>query len=180
MRELGAIGETFAKFGGQKLANEAIEKGWSTEALRSHIMNAMTAAQTTPAAQLGMSPKETQRFSIFKAIRALTDKNWKGAEFELECHNEVLKRTGLPEAVNGGFYLPMDIQNRDLTVASATGGGNLVGTNLLPANFIADGHPCPLPHISIQEPRYPHRASGRNDAKPLLGDSLQLVRFRID
>jgi HK97 family phage major capsid protein/HK97 family phage prohead protease len=136
VRDLQAIGETFEKFGGRALAVQAIEKGWSTEQLRSHIMNAMTAAQTTPAPQLGLSNQEQQRFSLFKAIRALTDKTWKGAEFELECHNAILKRTGLPEAVHGGFYLPADIQKRDLTVGTANAGGNLVGTNLLPGSFI--------------------------------------------
>ncbi|KQP39673.1 hypothetical protein ASF44_08045 [Pseudorhodoferax sp. Leaf274] len=136
VRELGAIGETFARFGGVALARTAVEKGETVEQLRAHIMNAMTASQAAPVTMLDMEPKQAKRFSVFKAIRALTDKSWKGAEFELECHTEILKRTGLQEAVHGGFYLPMDIQKRDLTVAAPTGGGNLVATNLDAANFI--------------------------------------------
>ena len=135
-REMSAIGEQFSRHGGVALAKSAIEKGESIDQLRAQIMNAVTAAQTTQVTNLDLSKKDQKRFSIFKAIRALTDKSWKGAEFELECHNEILRRSGLPEAVNGGFYLPMDVQKRDLTVAAPTGGGNLVATNLDAANFI--------------------------------------------
>lgn len=136
MREMIAIGEQFERYNGPALAKECMEKGESVEALRAKIMNAMTASQTSQVTNLDLSPKEQKRFSVFKAIRALTDKNWRGAEFELECHNEILKRTGLQEAVNGGFYVPMDIQKRDLTVGTATAGGNLVATDLQPSSFI--------------------------------------------
>lgn len=136
MREMIAIGEQFERYNGPALAKECMEKGESVEALRAKIMNAMTAAQTSQVTNLDLSPREQKRFSVFKAIRALTDKNWRGAEFELECHNEILKRTGLQEAVNGGFYVPMDIQKRDLTVGTATAGGNLVATDLQPSSFI--------------------------------------------
>ena len=136
VRELLAIGDQFARFNGIALAREAVEKGQSADQLRSLIMNSMTAAQTTQATNLDLSAKDARKFSMFKAIRALSDKTWKGAEFELECHQEILKRTGLPEAINGGFYMPLDIQKRDLTVGTPTAGGNLVATNLLPSNFI--------------------------------------------
>lgn len=136
MQEIIAIGDQFSRYNGVALAKEALEKGETVEQLRGKIMNAMTAAQTTQVTNLDLSAKDQKRFSIFKAIRALTDKNWRGAEFELECHNEILKRTGLSEAINGGFYLPMDVQKRDLTVATASAGGNLVATNLEPSNFI--------------------------------------------
>jgi HK97 family phage major capsid protein/HK97 family phage prohead protease len=136
MLEMTAIGEQFSRFNGVALAKQAIEKGESVDQLRGQIMNAVTAAQTTQATNLDLSSKDQKRFSVFKAIRALTDKNWRGAEFELECHNEILKRTGLQEAIHGGFYMPMDIQKRDLTVATASAGGNLVATDLQSANFI--------------------------------------------
>lgn len=138
VRDMVALGEVHERFGGRKLASEAIEKGESLDALRAHIMNAMTAAQkgSTPPTLLDLSKKETQRYSVFKAIRALTDKNWSGAEFERECHDAILKRTGLQEAVHNGFYMPVDIQQRDLTVGAPTAGGNLVGTDLQPQSFI--------------------------------------------
>jgi HK97 family phage major capsid protein len=136
MREILSIGEQFSRFNGVALAKEALEKGQTVDQLRGQIMNAMTAAQTTQVTNLDLSPKEQRKFSVFKAIRAISDKTWKGAEFELECHNEILKRTGLQESIHGGFYMPMDVQKRDLTVGTPTAGGNLVATDLQPQNFI--------------------------------------------
>lgn len=134
--EMLAIGDQFARFNGVALAKASIEKGESVEQLRAQIMNAVTAAQTTQVNNLDLDKKDQKRFSVFKAIRALTDKNWKGAEFELECHNEILKRSGLPEAVHSGFYVPLDVQKRDLTVGTPTAGGNLVATDLQASSFI--------------------------------------------
>lgn len=137
--ELLALGDLHERFGGRKLASEAIERGdKNTEALRSHIMNAMTAAQKgpTPAANLDLSQKDTRTFSVLRAVRAMVDKDWRGAEFEKECHEEILKRTGLTASVHGGFFVPVDVQKRDLTVGTPTAGGNLVGTNLQPQSFI--------------------------------------------
>lgn len=141
--EMLKLGDLFAKFGGQDLAKKAIEKGESIEALRAQINNAFAAAQTTPVAELDMSPKDAKRFSVFKAIRAgLLEKNWKGAEFERECHEEILKRAGLPEAPHGGIYVPVDVMNRpmggqrDLTVGTNSAGGYLVATDLQASSFI--------------------------------------------
>ena len=136
MSEMLAIGDQFARFNGVALAKASIEKGETVDQLRGQIMNAMSAAQTTQATNLDLSRGDQKRFSVFKAIRALSDKTWKGAEFERECHEEILKRTGLPEAVHNGFYIPMDVQQRDLTVGTPTAGGNLVATDLQAANFI--------------------------------------------
>jgi len=136
VQEMYAIGQQFERFGGVALANQAIEQGQSVDQLRGLVMNAMTAAQKTPVTNLDLSAKETRKFSVFKAIRALTDKSWKGAEFEQECHSEILKRTGLQEAIHGGFYMPLDIQKRDLTVGTPTAGGNLVATDLQASSFI--------------------------------------------
>lgn len=134
--EMLAIGDQFARFNGVALAKASIEKGESVDQLRGQIMNAVTASQTTQAANLDLSVNDQKRFSVFKAIRALTDKNWKGAEFERECHEAILKRSGLPESVHGGFYMPMDVQKRDLTVATPTAGGNIVATDLQASSFI--------------------------------------------
>ena len=136
VQEMHTIGQQFARFNGVALANEAIEKGQTIDQLRGLIMNNMTAEQTTQVTNLDLSAKDAKRFSVFKAIRALTDKSWKGAEFERECHEEILKRTGLQEAIYGGFYMPMDVQKRDLTVGTANAGGNLVATDLQASNFI--------------------------------------------
>lgn len=140
IREMIAIGDQFARYNGVALAKEAIEKGEGIDALRSKVMNAMTSAQTTQVTNLNLSPKDQKRFSMFKAIRAMKGfegDSWeKTAAFEMECHREILKRVGLETSVHGGFYVPMEIQQRDLTVGTPTAGGNLVATNLVPSSFI--------------------------------------------
>lgn len=85
-------------------------------------------------AKLGLSAKETQRYSLFNAIRAVTEKSWANAGFELECSRAIAARLNkVPDPHK--FYVPFEVQNRgvqakrDLTVASASGGGYLVGTD---------------------------------------------------
>ena len=83
-----------------------------------------------------MSRRETERFSVMRAIRAMVDRNWAAAPFEKEVSDAICKRAGIDSPVNGGFYLPADVLKRDLTVGTPTAGGNLVGTDLRPQNFI--------------------------------------------
>jgi len=134
--ELRAIGEQFSRFDGIKKAAEAIDNGTDVQAFRNLMANAITSAQTTQVTNLDLSKGDQKRFSVMRAIRALADRDWRGAGFEKECSDAICKRAGIPEAVNGGVYVPMDILQRDLTVGTPTAGGNLVATNLQPQNFI--------------------------------------------
>lgn len=87
------------------------------------------------AAALGLSDKETQRFSLFNAIRAVADKNWTHAGFELECSREIAKRLNKITDPNK-FYVPVEVQQRslpgkgrrDLSVGTSSAGGYLVET----------------------------------------------------
>ena len=136
VNEITAIGETFRNHGGQAIAKAGIEAGDTLDAVRAKIMNAMAASQSAPVAQLDLSTRETKRFSVLRGIKALADKDWKGAGFELECSREICKRAGLPEPVHGGFYIPVEVQKRDLTVGTSNAGGYLVETALRPESFI--------------------------------------------
>lgn len=137
VREISAIRDQFAKFQGVKDACEkALHDGSTVDQVRSVIMQHVAAAQTAPAPHLDMEPKQVRRYSLMRAIRAMVDRDWRGAEFERECSAEILKRAGIDSAPNGGFFLPADVQKRDLTVGTATAGGNLVGTDLVPSSFI--------------------------------------------
>lgn len=93
-----------------------------------------------PASLLGMTQNETQRFSLIRAVHACAENDWTNAPFELECSREVAKKLG--KVVDTKRFLvpfevlqrPVAIQNmerqrRDLTVASAGGGGYLVSTD---------------------------------------------------
>lgn len=134
--EINAIGEQFARFGGVDKAKAAIESGETVQGFRNLMANAITAAQTTQVTNLDLSRGEQQRFSVMRAIRALVDKDWKHAGFERECSEAICKRAGLPEPVNGGFYVPMDVLKRDLTVGTANAGGYMVATQQQPQSFI--------------------------------------------
>lgn len=134
--EITAIGEAFRNYGGPAIARAGVEAGESVDAVRAKIMNAMAAAQSQPVTALDLSARETKRFSVLRGIKALVDKDWKGAGFEAECSREICKRAGLPEPVHGGFYIPVEVQKRDLTVGTDSAGGYLRGTDIMPGSFI--------------------------------------------
>jgi len=95
-------------------------------------------------AKIGLTEKEAQSFSIARAIMATASRDWKGAEFELEAIQAVQKRMGKSPDPHR-FFVPFEVLQRgmsaeqraaayansgrrDLTVASAGGGGYLVMT----------------------------------------------------
>lgn len=93
-------------------------------------------------AKLGLTPKQVEQFSLARAIRACADKDWKDAQFELECSREIAKRTNrAPDPLK--FLVPFEVLQRlvpvqpmqrnahgrrDLTVGTVGDGGYLVGT----------------------------------------------------
>jgi len=87
--------------------------------------------------EVGLEAKEVKRFSFLRAITALanpTDRNaQEAAAFEREVSEEASKRYGKPA---NGFLVPNEVLKRDLTVGTATAGGNLVADDLLAGSFI--------------------------------------------
>jgi HK97 family phage major capsid protein/HK97 family phage prohead protease len=115
------------------------------------IMEARSKDVAKSPAALGLSRRELEGYSFMRAVRAVADKNWNGAGLELEAHQTIAKRLNTTPDPNK-FYVPLDIQSRnvdpavatqqllerlgagplakrDLTVASAGAGGYLVGTD---------------------------------------------------
>jgi HK97 family phage major capsid protein len=113
-----------------------------------------TQPETPPGAEIGMSEREVQQYSLVRAIRAQVGHQLgqRGAldeaGFEMELSQEVARRTGRQPR---GFFVPFDVQvrgratggqqqrgqeRRDLSVGTPTAGGNLVATELLAASFI--------------------------------------------
>jgi HK97 family phage major capsid protein len=136
VREILAVGDQFASQGGREIAMRALEAGGSIESVRAEIMNALAARQTSAVTHLDMSPTEVRRFSVLRAVRALATKDPRVAGLESEATAEICKRMGIPEAPNGGFFVPSDVQKRDLTAGVPTAGGNLVATDLAASSFI--------------------------------------------
>ena len=131
-----AIGDMFAKQGGQKRAADALRSGMSVEQFRQDMLNHI-ASLPVPTSDIGMSKKEAQSFSFLRAINALSNpgdrKAQEAAAFEREASDAVAAKMGRSAQ---GFFVPSDVQKRDLTVATAASAGNLVATELHSASFI--------------------------------------------
>jgi len=110
---------------------EAVLKGDTVELFRGKVLLARQ-GEAKPLgvapAQLDMTPKEVARYSVFRAMRAAAENDWKDAGLELEAHRELSKRFGAGQGKRS-FYVPLDIQKRDLVAATPSAGGNLVATD---------------------------------------------------
>jgi HK97 family phage major capsid protein/HK97 family phage prohead protease len=76
---------------------------------------------------LDMSRKDLQRYSLTRAINAVVNKNWANAGLELEASQAIAKRLGKITNEHT-FFVPLDVQQRDLIVGTGTMGGNMVST----------------------------------------------------
>jgi HK97 family phage major capsid protein len=86
-------------------------------------------------ANIGMTPKEVRRYSMLRAIQGQIPNSGVDAGFERECSQAVAAKIGRSAR---GFFVPYDVQvgQRDLQIASAGTGSNVVATNMLAGNFI--------------------------------------------
>lgn len=138
------MGRAYAHLGGEKHAAEFLQSGKSDPAEFQGILLAKigTAGNDTTKGEIGMSKKEVQQFSFLRAMRHLADPLDEDARtaaaFERECSKEAQRKGGLKRGM--GITIPVDVLAaplaRDLTVGTASAGGNLVATNLLAASFI--------------------------------------------
>jgi HK97 family phage major capsid protein len=134
--EILAIKEQFSSYQGiEKLTQDAMRSGEPVSEYRSKVMDLIaTAPKVTP--DIGLDSKEVKNYSVLRAIKAMADQNWNSAGFERECHQAILKRSGLSESANNGFYVPYEVQKRDLTAGTGNQGGFIVQTDNLANNFI--------------------------------------------
>lgn len=120
--------------GQNKLARDYVKSGGSVERFREEILTRIQTGPDRERPEIGLSPKEAEKFSFTKIIRAYADPvHRKEAGFELEvCEAAAEKAHRSPM----GFFVPFDVLTRDLTKGTATAGGNLVATELLSESFI--------------------------------------------
>lgn len=122
--------------GGADLAMRAIQEGKTVEQFQAEAIRHM-ASKPLPTSDIGMTEKEAKRFSVVRAIHALANPQdaaaQRAAAFEFEASQAVGTKMGKAAR---GFFVPTDVQKRDLTVGAPTGGGNLVATDLLSGSFI--------------------------------------------
>lgn len=133
--EIIAIGEAYVKYGVDKIAAQAVREGWTVDQFREKAMEKLAVPPT--ASDIGMSEKEAGSFSFLRAINAMANpadrKAREAAAFEREASDAYAAKFGRTAQ---GFFIPAEVQRRDLTVSPATAGGHTVATNLLSANFI--------------------------------------------
>lgn len=136
--DITAIGNAYAEKypNTRSLTNEAVASGMSVDTYRAKLIDSLS-SQPLPTAEIGMSEKEVQRFSLLRALNAKANPDDRAAQraaaFELECSQAAYEKAGKEVR---GIMVPFDVLQRDLVVGTASAGGNLVATNLLSGNFI--------------------------------------------
>jgi HK97 family phage major capsid protein/HK97 family phage prohead protease len=115
----------------ERIGNAWITQGASMEQVSKDILQILEERSkdnpTASAAHIGLEHKDVRRYSLMKAIRASCSGDWSEAGLEREASLEVAKRLGRTGKTATSFFLPLDVQQRDATVAGT--GAYLVGTN---------------------------------------------------
>lgn len=132
--EITAIAGTMP--GGAELAMSAIQRGLTVEQFQVEAIRHLS-TKPVPTADIGMDKKEVRRYSMMRAINALSNPGDRAAQeaaaFERECSEAAAQKMGKQAR---GFMVPSEVQHRDLVVGTPTAGGNLVATDRLAGSFI--------------------------------------------
>ncbi|ATA55347.1 phage major capsid protein [Variovorax boronicumulans] len=123
--------------GGAELAMRSIQAGHTVEQFQAEAIRALS-NKPVPTADIGLSKKETRRFSMVRALNALASPGdvaaRNAASFEFECSNAVSAKLG---KASRGILIPFEVQTRDMVVGTPAAGGNLVSTDLMAGDFIS-------------------------------------------
>lgn len=128
--EIIALGERFGK---RDLALQHVQSGSSPIEFRTALLNNLEPNQEPVPPTPDISPKEQRSYSLMRAIRAASTKDWRHAGYEREVSDEIAH---LSKKEARGFYVPTDIQWRDQTVSPTSAGGFLVGTDHMADQFV--------------------------------------------
>jgi HK97 family phage major capsid protein/HK97 family phage prohead protease len=107
-----------------------IDEGVTTEEAARKVLDIIaerTKRNPSTVSHVGLTPGETKQYSVTRAISAVINKNWNAAGFELECSRAIAQKLGKVSNEHT-FYVPLEIQKRDLIVGTSTMGGYLVST----------------------------------------------------
>jgi HK97 family phage major capsid protein/HK97 family phage prohead protease len=123
-----------------ELAQEFVMNSRSLDELRSALIEKM-GSEVKPvdntAGEIGLSDKEVRKFSWLRAINYLANPADRSAReaagFEIEASEAAAAKLGRQSR---GITIPQEVLSRDLTVGTASAGGNLVATELLAGSFI--------------------------------------------
>lgn len=99
---------------GENTASEWVKRGYSLERVADDLLRIFEErGKESPqsVSALGISDREAREYSLCRAILASHSNDWRKAGFELECHEEIAKRTDKPQEP-GHFYVPLEVQRR--------------------------------------------------------------------
>jgi HK97 family phage major capsid protein len=123
--------------GGAELALSAIQRGATVEEFQRELITHIS-SKPLPTADIGMDKKEVKRYSLLRAMNAMANPQDRAAQdaarFERECSEAVGTKMGKAAR---GFYLPTDVQKRDLTAGTNNAGGFTVATDMRAGDFIS-------------------------------------------
>lgn len=110
------------------LADVAIQNGWSVPAFQTELLRDL--APLRPLTAVGLSRSEITQYST---LRQLADVGLRPdgprVGLEWEASAAVAKAIGREPTHIGSFFVPLEIQQRDLTAGVASAGGYLVGSS---------------------------------------------------
>ncbi len=131
--EIVAVG---VRFGMIDQARKAVADGMSVDAFRKLVLEKQEAGlkvTQTPNTEIGMTDSEQRDYSLLRAINAAAKNDWRKAGLEREASESIAEKLGREAR---GFFVPYDVLKRELTVGTATAGGNTVGTAHMAGSFI--------------------------------------------
>jgi len=144
------IYEKFKNFIPEMARRKAVDEGMPLPDFQAYALKRMEDPKpvNTPIAELGLTNREVEQYSISRAILSQVPGEKVDASFETECHKELLKR-GLNPSQNG-ILVPYDVARkltdprgtrgagqRDLSIVGGDpAGGYLKGTDHLGSEFI--------------------------------------------
>jgi HK97 family phage major capsid protein/HK97 family phage prohead protease len=133
INDILAIGE---QYGCRDLAQKAVQEQKSIDEFKDMVMAEMR-NKPINSSDIGMSDKETKNYSFLRALNALANpgdrKAQEAAKFERDASDAFAEKQGRAPQ---GFYVPHEVQRRDLVVGTDTAGGHTVSTDLLGQSFI--------------------------------------------
>jgi HK97 family phage major capsid protein/HK97 family phage prohead protease len=137
---ISSINSLCIKHGMADLGQQLIESGRSIDEARAAVLDKINTYQepvTMSVADIGMSEKESRSFSFLRAINYLANPTDRAAResaaFEIEASDAAAAKLGRQSR---GITIPQDVLRRDLSVGTASAGGNLVATDLDAGSFI--------------------------------------------
>ena len=136
---IDAMATQFSAFEVRAMADQAIRSGTSAADFATAVMDHVAKRGTQWQPEIGMSTGEAKKFSVIRAINAMLTNDWTKAGLERsasEAFADKAQRAGIQRQHENSFFLPMEVQKRDLTSGAVGTGGYLVETQLRPQDFI--------------------------------------------